>query len=349
MKYGDLIQFAPIESVVQLCDADKSSAGQNCTKRPTAVLDALELLDGEKINPSKSIYAKFVREALEAKGHGQAVTRSEIIQDDHVLEYMNPGTSRLEPEWVVVILVTLVYSGYIVLAIPGNKFDAIGLAQFAATGMGERIHFKHLEQPKEGNLPAVKALFELLGMTLGMVQLVTQDKDEPVQNLQQAVDKVVKRIVTTQQPLCDGLSFWGMDLLADTDLASQVSGLDEAKSVAYIGLNAKARLGVNNDKRKAALLNDARLQTSLKLAGFDLMPRKQLTDFQIRLAGLKGCFALIKSKELSAPRDSNFVHALKEVLSGLVKVTVTAQELETAQQVTDGPVTPAEMKMRRGR
>ena len=54
--------------------------------------------------------------------------------------------------------------------------------------------------------------------------------------------------------------------------------------------------------------------------------------------------AFIQSKELPVPLDSNFVHAMKEVLSGLVKVTVRAQELHTALQVTDGPATPAEMK-----
>ena len=47
--------------------------------------------------------------------------------------------------------------------------------------------------------------------------------------------------------------------------------------------------------------------------------------------------------ELPVPLDSNFVHVLKEVLSGLVKVTVKAQELQQALQVTDGPATPAEM------
>jgi hypothetical protein len=56
--------------------------------------------------------------------------------------------------------------------------------------------------------------------------------------------------------------------------------------------------------------------------------------------------AFIKSKDLPVPLDSNFVHALKEVLSGLVKVTVKAQELEQALQVTDGPATPEEMKKR---
>ena len=95
--------------------------------------------------------------------------------------------------------------------------------------MDELTRFKHLEQPKEWNLPAIKVLFELLGMTPGMAQLVTQGKDEPVQNMQQAVSMIVKRIVMTQQTLREGLSFWGVDLLVTTDLASQVSGLDGAK------------------------------------------------------------------------------------------------------------------------
>ena len=179
---------------------------------------------------------------------------------------------------------------------------------------------------------------------------------------------------------------------------------------------------MNDDKRKAGLLNDQRLQTLLKLAGIDLMPRQQLTDYQNRLAGLKSCFALteqnmdssptcphcgfrpsveatsssgtlvldqldtrldemiaswistilnnledpvtqenlsllkaedrerleevISSRELPSPLDNNFLHALKEVLSGLVKVSVNTSALQQALQVTDGPATPAEMKKR---
>ena len=517
-------------------DALRAIAGQNRTKQATAVLDALDLLDGEKIDPYKSTYTRFILDVVKAKGHGQVVNRSEIIHDDHGLEYMNPGGSRLEPELVMVLLAALVYSGDIVLAIPGRKFDATGLQQLSATGMDELVRFKHLEQPKEWNLPALKALFELLGMTPGMAQLVTQGKDEPVQNLQQEVGKIVRRLVMTQQTLREGLSFWGLDLLAGTDMASQASGLDEAKGffeslqaysspgklknfrysasevsvhektikaldeldalrdfrnehvttaswlttaettlptdhvwvdrmkttrrdvldalkqsdltelasqsqsigaklqklkkdyiVAYIGLHTKVRLGVNDDKRKVGLLNDQRLQILVKLSGIELMPRQQIIDFQHRLAGdgpnaLKSCFALteadlqstplcphcrfnpsvektsvaashildqmdgqldailaawtstilgnledpitqanmellktddrelldafIKSKELPYPLDNNVVHALKEVLSGLVKVPVKTADLEHALRVADGPATPAEMKKR---
>ena len=512
-------------------DALRTIAGQSRTKQATAVLEALELLEGEKIDPYKSKFTRFILDAAKAKGYGQVVNRDEIIQDYHGLEYMNPGGLRLEPEWVAVLVAVLVYSGDTVLSIPGRKYDATDLQQLAATSIDELVSFKHLEQPKEWNLPALKALFELFDMTPGTVQLVTQGKDKPVQSLQQAVDNIVKRLVITQQALRKGLSFWGLDLLAGNDLASQASGLDQAKgffeslqaysspgklknfhysapevlvhekavkvlddldalqefivdneptaswlstaetvlptehewvdrmqttrqdvlddlkqadlttmasqsqnigaklqklkqdySAEYMDLHTKARLGVNDDKRKAGLLNDQRLQILCKLAGIDLMPRQQLTDYQNSLVGLKSCFALteqnidalpicphcgfrpavesgvapgthlinqmddqldamvttwisiilrnlkdpitqanmdllkiedrealeafIKSKELPVPLDSNFVYALKEVLSGLVKVTVKARELQNALQVTDGPATPAEMKKR---
>ncbi|HDR47185.1 MAG TPA: ATP-binding protein, partial [Geoalkalibacter subterraneus] len=394
----------------------------------------------------KSKYTKFILDAVKAKGHGQVVNRSEIIQDDHGLEYMNPGGTRLEPEWVTVILAALVYSGDIVLAIPGKKFDATGLPQLAATGMDELTRFKHLEQPKEWNLPALKALFELLGMTPGMAQLVTQGKDEPVQNLQQAVGKIVKRIVMTQQTLREGLSFWGMDLLAGTDLASQASGLDEAKgffeslqaystpgklknfrysapevlahekaikaldeldalrefimdhsataswlstaeavlpadhdwvdrmkttrrdvldtlkqadrtklasqsqsigarlqklkkeyTVAYIGLHTKARLGVNDDKRKAGLLNDQRVQVLEKLAIVELMPKQQLIEYKNRLAGLKSCFALTEQNLDATPicPHCQFRPAAESGVSGSGLLVAGSQQLDQMDEQLD--------------
>jgi hypothetical protein len=50
-------------------------------------------------------------------------------------------------------------------------------------------------------------------------------------------------------------------------IGAKLQKLKKDYIVAYIGLHTKARLGVNDDKRKAGLLNDQRLQTLLKLAG----------------------------------------------------------------------------------
>lgn len=201
-------------------DGLRAIAGQTRTKQATAVLDALELLDGERLDPYRSKYAKHVLDIVKKKGHGQVTNRSELIHDILGVEYMAPDKLRLEPEWAVVVLATLVYSGDVVLAIPGKKFDATGLGLLASTSIDDLIGFKHVEPPKDWNLPAIKAMFELLGLTPGMAQLVTQGKDEPVQQLQTAVAQTVEKLVLSQQSLQAGLTFWGRSLLAEDELTA---------------------------------------------------------------------------------------------------------------------------------
>jgi hypothetical protein len=513
-------------------DALRAIAGQNTTRQALAVLDALELLDGERLDPYRSKYAKHILNILNKKGHGQVTNRSELIQEVYGVEYFAPDKGyRLELEWTVVVLAALVYSGDLVLAIPGKKFDATGLPQLAATTIDELAHFKHIERPKDWNLPALKALFDLLGLTPGMAQLVTQGKEEPIQQLQKAISEVVENLILAQQSLQNGLPFWGRNLLAKEEAAQLRDRLDQTKTFLeslqvysspgklknfrydaqevkshedglkalseieslqelvndlgpvasylstaeavlptnhewveqmkaardavleqvsdpaqrtssafrqqilrdltelkksyvriYLAMHTRARLGVNEDKRKNELLRDDRLQTLSRLSTIDLMPRQHLTDFQNRLAGLKSCFALteqdldaspvcphcgfrpgtegagtaavtilenldteldnlledwtqtllanledpttrdnldllkpeprklvdafIKERKLPDELSQDFIHALQEVLSGLVKVAVRPEELRAALLKGGSPATPAEMKKR---
>jgi predicted ATPase len=211
-------------------DALRAIAGQTRTKQATAVLDALELLDGERLDAYQSKYAKHILGVVKKKGHGQVVNRSELIQEVRGVEYLASQSLRLEPEWAVVILAALVYAGEVVIAIPGKKFDATDMPQLAGTGIAELVQFKHIERPKDWNLPALKALFELLGLTPGMAQLVTQGKDEPVQELQKAVTKAVERLVLMQQSLNNGLFFWGRSLLAEDEIKKMRATLDVTKT-----------------------------------------------------------------------------------------------------------------------
>ena len=391
-------------------DALRAIAGQNRTKQAVAVLDALELLDGERLDPYRSKYANYLLEVAKKKGPGQVVNRAELIQDVYSVEYLAPQTLRLEPEWTAVVLAALVYAGELVLAIPGKKFDATGLQLLAGTGVDELAQFKHIERPKDWNLPALKALFELVGLTPGMGQLVTQGKEEPVKQLQSAIAAAVERLVRAQQSLQTGLIFWGRSLLAEDetqrlrakltntknfleslqaydapgklknfrhsapevqgheegskalrefealqglvddlgapaaylstaeavlpsdhawadsmkaaqgDVLAQItdptlrgapafrqqtqrrlSDLKKAYLTAYLGLHARARLGVNEDKRKAQLTGDERLRDLQWLSTIALMPRQHLADFQNRLAGLRSCFALTEQDMEASP------------------------------------------------
>ncbi|MGC9423807.1 DUF6079 family protein [Vibrio sp.] len=391
-------------------DALRAIAGQIRTKQANAVLDALELLDGDRIDPSKSKYAKFILNQLNKKSHGHVVNRPELIQDDNGVEYMDKDRQRLEPEWVVVILASLVYSGDLVLAIAGKKFDATDLSQLASTDIQALTQFKHIERHKDWNLPALKATFELLGLMPGMAQLVTQRKDEPVQQLQNSITQFLDKLVTQQQNLQRGLIFWEENLYSEkerqslhiqldktksfleslqafsspgklknfrydvkeinshqdslkrlseiesiqelvSDLGSTASYLSKAEAVLpsdhewvvdmkkvreeilsqfkdpekraatafrqetqrklsdlkksyiqlYLKMHTKARLGVNEDKRKTALTKDDRLKVLQRLSTIELMTRQHLSDFQNRLAGLKSCFALTEQELNTSP------------------------------------------------
>jgi len=228
-SFSVLITGQNLEQAAQ--DALRAIAGQKRTKQATAVLDALELLDGERLDPSRSKYAKYILNILKKKGHGQVVNRSELIQEVYGVEYFAPDKGyRLEPEWAVVVLAALVYSGDLVLSIPGKKFDATGLQLLAATPIDELIHFKHIEQPKDWNLPALKVLFELLNLALGLAQEVTQGKDEPIRQLQIAISQVLEKLVLVQHNLQSGLPFWGRNLLAEEEASQLRDRLDQTKT-----------------------------------------------------------------------------------------------------------------------
>ena len=77
---------------------------------------------------------------------------------------------------------------------------------------------------------------------------------------------------TTRQDILDALKQTDLSTLSKQSqtIGAKLQELKKDFRLAYMSLHTKARLGVNDDKRKAALLNDARLQTLLKLAGYRL-------------------------------------------------------------------------------
>lgn len=99
--FSVLITGASLAQAAQ--DALRAISGLNRTKQATAVLDALELLDGARLDPSRSKYAKHILDIVSKKGQGQVINRFELIQEDKGIEYMDKDRHRLEPEWVVVV------------------------------------------------------------------------------------------------------------------------------------------------------------------------------------------------------------------------------------------------------
>jgi len=448
-QFQDKSQDYPIFSVVitrnnreqAAQEALRWIAGSVKSKQGSAVLDALELLDGDVLRPRESRYAKHILELLSQKGQGQVLNRAELVQSEAGVDYW--ARFRLEPEFLVVVAAALVHSGDIVLSLAGKKLDAASIDQFAKLSIGDAREFKHIERPKDLPLGALQELCDLLGIPRGLI-VNPATRDEAVAQIQQRVGELLGKVVTAQARVAE-LVFWGKPVLSEQEqhewrsrlgalktfleslqpfnttgklknfphdtsvVKSQKSALDLTREVedliqlvqhvapltsflgkaealldsghawqedvrtsrtalltkisspkhragasfqrllgqtlaelkskyqdAYLSAHVLARLGANDDQKKAALTKDPRLAQLQKLAGIEMMPTQQLREFENRLFALKTCFQLSKpeleadpmcphcsfrpAEELGTEQGSgNVLRELDEALDGLVQ------------------------------
>ena len=202
------------------------------SQQAVAVLDALGLLDGDRLAPLKSKYAQAILTKLKNKGHGQVVNRNEIIQDDDGVEYMDKDGARLEPEWVAVLLGALVYHGEIVISIPGDKLDAGKMDKLIATPVEELIHFRHIEQPKDWNEPGLAPFVRGAWRGCGKRPAYKgrQSRADTDSCAVGSSKQTVEKLVTMRHQVENPPSLFGKPLLSETELASIRSKLDDAKS-----------------------------------------------------------------------------------------------------------------------
>lgn len=81
----------------------------------------------------------------------------------------------------------------------------------------------------------------------------------------------------------------------------EVAALRDAYRDAYLNAHARARLGVEADRRKADLYRDRRLAQLGQVKAISLMPVQQLTDLQAQLQRLKTCFSLAPAELAAKP------------------------------------------------
>ncbi len=197
------------------------------SKNGMAVLDALELLDGDRIKPGDSRYARQILEEVGKKPQNQVLNRSELVREESTIDYWM--RFRVEPEFLVVVLAALVHSGDVVLSITGKKIDASAIDQFGKLDLDDLVNFKHIERPKDLPVGPLKELFALLGLPEGLIVDPNQ-REGAVQRLQSDVAARVKELVTAQAKLSAGLVFWGQNILNDAEVKDRTEKISAAKS-----------------------------------------------------------------------------------------------------------------------
>lgn len=224
-------------------DAIKWILGQIKPKQGRNVLTALELLGGERLDPSRSRYAKHILSLLRKKGPGKVLNRNEIVKK-HYDEVEYEIKYRLEPELVVVVLASLIYTGDITMTVGRLKIDAGNIEELGRMPLESLVNFSSIEPPRDLPIPELKELFEFLGLPPGLIVDPT-NRDDAVRQMQEKLGSLIEREVKARHNVQEGLSFWGMALLDETEKASLLKALEELDAflqpLSYFNTPAKLR------------------------------------------------------------------------------------------------------------
>jgi len=202
-------------------------AGGVKNNQATAVLDGLELLEGDKLKPHRSRYAKVVLEKLEEKSPGQVVNRKELITVKNDVE--RESRYQLEPEFLLIVLGALVQNGNITLSVAGKKLDAANIGDATRMTLDQLVSFKHIEKPKGLPLAELVALFEFLGLAEGLIRN-EGTHDDAVKQLRSKANDLTEKVVTVAQHVQTGLPCWGSELIPSEDQEQFRLKLDELKT-----------------------------------------------------------------------------------------------------------------------
>ncbi len=285
-------------------EALRGIANPNRSKQARGMLAALGLLNGDQVDPSRSKYAQAIFEKLRQKPNEQVLNRAELLPEAYFAPY------HLEPEMVMVLIAALVYAGEIVLVMPKRQFDASNFAALAAAQIKDLLTFRHLERPKDFNLPALKALFELLALPSGLEIALTQNEETAVQQLQTKLNDTLRQLVRAQHGLATGFIFWGKPILSKVETQHYREGLAETKTFLESLQAYSTPLKFKNFRYTAG-------EVTAQWSGLKIL--QNITQLMTVLTDLSQPAAYLTAAEATLPSQHNWLAEMNQMRDTLLR------------------------------
>lgn len=184
----------------------------------SGVLEGLGILDGQgNLRPYDSPYVGHFLKLLNDKPEGQVINRGEVIE--RVAGGIQPVEKdlnfKLEPEWVTVLLLALVYNGDIVLSLDGREeLDAGSLERALTRSMTDLTNFRFYKRPRTLPINLWGLIFEGLGLQPGLVR-DENTRESAVTELQRLVRAELEMVVQLQNRLEQGAQLWNTPIFTD--------------------------------------------------------------------------------------------------------------------------------------
>ena len=272
-------------------DAVRFLATRSRTNLAIAVLEGLKLLDDtEAVRPLNSPYARHLLERLHAKADpNQVVNAGEVIEQ--VASGAHPVFKDtrfgLEPEWVAVALLALVYDGQITLNLGGNEtLDAGNLERAAAHAIADLTDFRYYGRTRDVPLPVWGAIFDAFDLQVGLLR-DESTRTAAVTVLQAKVQEEQRLVAAWQSQVQGGLRLWNDAIFTDSlRFTSQEGAVVEHSTIPVVSLS-QADLLPYLRKTKEFLENLARYNTAGKLRNLRLSLAEVTQELGYRRTALR--------------------------------------------------------------
>jgi hypothetical protein len=235
LKYPRYPKFSGIdftfETMTQAVDATlRAIAGSSATKPAQVVLEGLGLAymenGGLVFTTENSQYAKQVLKSLYALDAGKVLNRKDLIGGAVNAEV--DFKFGLEPEWMMVVVLSLVRQGEITLNLPGVRIDSMNLDEAARMGVETLVKFTAISRPKPIPEQSLRVLFTSFDLPEDLITNSNKLEFAPDQ-LGLAVTGELNLVVRLLENLREGPRYWREPLYSAAELQDLRSELSSYK------------------------------------------------------------------------------------------------------------------------
>ncbi len=209
-------------------------AGTSSSSSGTRVLDALELMENDKMRPRRSPYAQWLLGLMEeAPAPHHVVNRKDILEIQQtrggVEDIAYTREFHLEPALLMVIFSALIWSGDVVVTVGKEKYGPERLGDFSKLTGGQLMHFSHVEKPKGVARSSIRALFEFFDMPAAYVNDESKWEDV-LPTLQGKVGDAINATIALQQFCRQDMGFFGQPLLTEESRKEWLKRIEDVKA-----------------------------------------------------------------------------------------------------------------------
>ncbi len=203
-------------------------AGAPLTNGSQAVIDTLGLMDDGMIDPLASPYAVDILQRVDADRSQPIIRRAELIPEEAGRRYLAPDRFRLEAEWAMVLLASLLQAGEIALIVHGERYLADRLPELAALPMDDLLDFEAVERLPGWNRQALQTLCDHLDLPGKTAIDLARGAADPARKIRGAAADLKDRMAVARERIAGEMPFWGEPLLSTASIRQQQKGLAAA-------------------------------------------------------------------------------------------------------------------------